>query len=367
VVVRAAAVDPFTPLGEPGRRPVLDLIIENPWVVRSAFVLGGVVLGLATEWLLFRWLHVLAERTQSTWDDLAVRAFRRMPVVWWTAAGVWGAIVSQGATPEVRRVVTQALVVVLIASFTLVAARLASGSVDRYAAASGARVPSTTLVNNLVALLIGIIGLFLILQNLDIEITPLLTALGVGGLAVALALQDTLGNLFAGISVILSGQVRPADYVQLATGEEGFVTDVKARNTTIRTFPFQNLVVVPNSVLASTIVTNYSLPEKSLSITVPVGVSYDSDLERVEQVSIEVGSGVLTEIEGHPPTRVPQVRYRAFGSSSIDFDVILAAGAFTDQFLIRHEFIKALHRRFNDEGIEIPFPIRTVHLKQPEA
>ncbi len=92
-------------------------------------------------------------------------------------------------------------------------------------------------MNSLVKLLIFILGLFLILQNLDIGITPLLTAFGIGGLAVALALQDTLSNLFAGIAIILGRQIRPNDYLQLSGGEEGFVVDVKAPNTTIRTFP----------------------------------------------------------------------------------------------------------------------------------
>ena len=260
-----------------------------------------------------------------------------------------------------RRSPLLALVVVLvIGSLTLVLVRFASGSVDRMAARSGTGLPSTTLVNNLVKLLIGTLGLFLILQNLGIEITPLITALGIGGLAVALALQDTLSNLFAGVTIILTGQIRPTDYIRLEDGPQGFVTDVKARNTTIRTFPNENLVVVPNSVLASTIVTNYNLPRKKLWITVPVGVAYDCDLAEVERISIEVGDQTLAQVQDGTASEPTQVRYRAFGDSSIDFDVLLSVTAFTNQFLVRHEFIKRLHSRFREEGIEIPFPIRTI-------
>ncbi len=345
---------------------MFDFLTETPWLSQLLLVLGGVVLGLFTERFLVRALHTLAKRTQSTWDDLLIGAVRGMPLIWWTTAGVWAAVVRGGLSLTARQWVTSATIVVVVGSLTLVAMRLGSGLIDRYAARSTARIPSTTLVNNLVKLVIAVVGLLLLLQNLGIEVTPLLTATTIGGLAVALALQDTLSNLFAGVSIILSGQVRTGDYILIASGEEGFVTDVKARNTTIRTFPARNLVVVPNGVLASSIVTNYSLPQMSLWIDVPVGVSYESDLQEVERVAIEVGEQALEAVEGAPAQTAPMVRYREFGDSSINFDVLLTAGKFADQFLIRHEYIKRLHARFNAEGIEIPFPIRTVHLRGAE-
>ena len=200
---------------------------------------------MLVELILVRTLHTLAKRTKSTWGDLLVEGLRRMPIIWGTAAGLWGALLVRDVDPYVRVILGKVLTVIIIASLTLVAMRWASGAVDQFTSRGGARLASTTLVNNLVKMVIFIIGLFLILQNLSIQITPLITALGIGGLAVALALQDTLGNLFAGISIILSRQVRPNDYLKLSSGEEGFVTDVKARHTTIRTFPSRNLVVIP--------------------------------------------------------------------------------------------------------------------------
>jgi len=345
---------------------MIDFFTDTPWVIQAGFILGGFVLGMLTELILVRTLRTLAKRTKSTWDDLLIEGLHLMPTVWGTAAGLWGAMFVRDVDPYVRLILGKVLTVVIIASLTLVAMRWASGAVDQFTSRGGARLTSTTLVNNLVKLLIFILGLFLILQNLSIEITPLITALGIGGLAVALALQDTLGNLFAGISIILSRQVRPNDYLKLSGGEEGFVTDVKARHTTIRTFPSRNLVVIPNSVLASSIVTNFSLPVTSLWITVRVGVSYDSELEEVERVAVEVAEQTLEDITGKAPGELPLVRYRGFGDSSIDFDVLLPANKFTDQFLIRHEFVKRLHTRFNEEGIVIPFPIRTLVMSKDE-
>lgn len=340
---------------------MIDFLTNTPWIQQVGLIGGGFLIGILTQWLLARTFHVIAKRTASTWDDLLMHAIGRMPVVWWTAAGVWAALLVRGVEPNTYRIVTQGIVVAIIASVTMVASRLAAGSVDRYAARS-TTLPSTSLVTNLVKLLIGTLGLFLVLQNLNIEITPLITALGIGGLAVALALQDTLSNLFAGIAIILSGQLRPGDYVRMTEGDEGFVEDVKARNTTVRTFPFENLVVIPNSVLASSIVTNFNLPQKSLWINVPVGVSYDSDLQQVEQVAIEVGVHTLEAVESGHKHASPIIRYQEFGDSSINFDVLLFVSEFKNQAVIRHEFIKNLHARFNKEEIEIPFPIRTVHL-----
>jgi small-conductance mechanosensitive channel len=345
---------------------MMEFLTQTPWVQQVGFVVGGLLLGILTERFLVGTFRAIARRTQSTWDDLLINALRWMPLVWWTAGGVWAAMRIRGFDPAVQAHINQAVGVVIIGSFTLIAMRLASGAIERVSARNQAGLPSTSLVTHLVTLVIGTIGLFLILQNLNIEITPLITALGIGGLAVALALQDTLGNLFAGVSIIVAGQIRTNDYVRLASGEAGFITDVKARNSTIRTFPHNNLVVVPNAVLASNIVTNYSLPERNLWIQVPVGVAYDSDLEHVERVTIEVSRQTLEAVEGSLPETEPMVRYREFGDSSINFDVLLPVSRFRKQFVIQHDFIKRLHARFNQEGIEIPFPIRTVYMHEPE-
>ena len=203
------------------------------------------------------------------------------------------------------------------------------------------------------------VGLLVLLQSFGLSITPLLTALGVGGLAVALALQDTLTNLFAGIHLLASKKIQPGDYIKMSSGEEGYVVDVNWRNTAVRALP-DNMILIPNAKLSSEIVVNYHRPFPQMSVLVQVGVSYDSDLEQVERVTTEVATEVMTHTEGGVPEHSPFIRFHTFGDSSIDFSVILRAKEFTDQYLITHEFVKRLHRRYRAEGIEIPFPIRTV-------
>ncbi|NQT94813.1 MAG: mechanosensitive ion channel family protein, partial [Candidatus Omnitrophica bacterium] len=141
---------------------------------------------------------------------------------------------------------------------------------------------------------------------------------------------------------------------------EGYVTQIGWRSVKIRMLP-NNTVVIPNSKLVNSVLTNYYYPEKELAVLVQVGVHYNSDLEHVERVTIEVGKEVLKTIKGGVPEFKPFIRYHTFNDFSIDFTVILRAKEFVDNYMIKHEFIKALHKRYKEEGIEIPFPIRTVY------
>jgi len=201
------------------------------------------------------------------------------------------------------------------------------------------------------------------MNQLGVSIAPILTALGVGGLAVALALQDTLGNLFAGIHIILSRQVHVGDYIKLDTGAEGTVADINWRNTTIRA-QANNLVVIPNSKLASAIVTNFQMPEPEQSLVIPVGVAYGSDLAKVEQVTIEVARDVQRSVEGAIPEFEPFIRYHTLGESAVQLSTILRIRSFDAQFIVKHEFIRRLHDRYRAEGIEIPFPQRVVRIER---
>jgi small-conductance mechanosensitive channel len=343
----------------------INEVLQSPWVHRAVFVLGGVALGYLMERLVVTRLYKLTRGTRFTWDDLLVESIRWLPTVWLSAAGVYLASTLGDEPAWVVPIVSNVLTVTLIGSVAVGGMRLAKGVVESVSAASQGSVGSPSLVVNLAQGAVAVLGLFIILQNLGIDITPLITALGIGGLAVALALQDTLGNLFAGVQIILSRQVRPRDYVQLSSGEEGWVTDVRARNTTIQTFPDGNLVSVPNSLLASASVKNYNLPRPALWVTVGVGISYDSDLEHVERVALDVARGVLNELEGGVPGEDPVFLFNAFADSSINFEVRMMVRDFRSQGPIRHEFIKRLHRKFGDEGIEIPFPIRTLMMNRP--
>ncbi len=332
-------------------------------LIPVGIVIGGVLLGLIVQKVVLSRLIKITARTKWAGDEIIIQSLKGVIILWFLIASAHIALPYIPLTPHTLMVLQKLLLALLIFSITLVIAKIASGFVQMYAARSKGAFPSTSIFVNVTKVIIIIIGFLVILQTLGISITPIITALGVGGLAVALALQDTLSNLFAGIHVIAAGKVRPGDYVKLDTGEEGYVTDITWRNTTIRALP-NNTIVVPNAKLAGAILTNFSLPESEMSVLVQVGVSYDSDLKKVERVTIEVAREILKSVQGGVAAFEPFIRYHTFADFSINFTVILRAKEYVDQYLLKHEFVKRLHERYLQEGIEIPFPIRTVFMKK---
>jgi len=227
-------------------------------------------------------------------------------------------------------------------------------------------VTTTTLTRNITKVVVYVIGILLLLSNMGISITPLIGALGIGSLAVALALQDTLSNIFSGFYMVIGKYVRVGDFIKLDSGEEGYVVDIGWRATSIRMLP-NNIVLIPNNKLSQAKVINYYMPEKELAVLVQVGVHYESDLKHVEQVTIDVGKKGMKEVVGGVENFVPFIRYHTFDDFSINFTVILRAKEFVDNYLVKHEFIKRLHERYKKEGIVIPYPIRAVNYDQEKA
>ncbi len=335
-------------------------------LVLAGIALGAGLLGAFLLRMLLRWLGGHADRTRWGGDDVIVDALRGL--VPWIAitAGAASAGAALPLTRTARHHVNQTLTVLLIFMATVAAARFVAGLVRSVAQSRSGVAASASIFVNITRVLVMAIGFLVMLQTLGVSIAPLLTALGVGGLAVALALQDTLANLFAGIHILASKTVQPGDYIRLSSGEEGYVEDINWRQTTVRNLS-NNLVVVPNGELAKTNMTNFMRPERQLTILVQAGVGYDSDLEQVERVTGEVVAEVMAEVSGAVPDHEPAVRFHTFGDSRIGFTVILGVGEFSDQYRVKHEFIKRLHRRYREEGISIPAPTRQVALQQGGA
>ncbi|WP_233358778.1 mechanosensitive ion channel family protein [Thermomonospora amylolytica] len=329
-------------------------------LVGGVIVLAALVVGVALRMVLNR-LSKRAEDTRWAWDDLMIRLLRDLAVVLTVVAGLWAAALTVRFQPGVREVIASVLVAVIIMAVTLAAARLAAGVVGQIALARSGVSQSVTIFANITRAVVLVVGLLVLLQSMGVSITPMLTALGVGGLAVALALQDTLANLFAGVHILASKTVVPGDYVRLTSGEEGNIVDINWRKTTIKT-QSDNLVVVPNARFADAILTNFHGPGPEMSILIPAKVAYGSDLDHVEKVVVEVGREVMTEVDGGVPDYRPLVRFHTFGEHSIDFTVILRVRDYDAQFLVKHEFVKRLHARFRLEGIQIPLPTRTIVL-----
>ena len=335
-------------------------------IVPTCIVLGALTVGIITDRLIRRYINHHLAVDESTWKYVFIRSMHGVPIFFSFIIGLYWAIDAVEISPTLTKMLSYLLFTSNVITITRVLARTVDGVVTMYFERSNKDLPKTTLLNNILIGVIYVMGVLVILQYYGISIAPILTAAGVGGMAVALALQETLANIFAGLHLILSKQIRIGDYIRLGTGEEGRVTDIAWRFTTIVPVGASNTVVIPNKTIAGANITNFSLPTRSLNISVPVGVAYDSDLALVERVTIETAKEVLARVDNNPNAE-PLVRYTKFNDSSIDFAVILPSSQFDQQGLIIHDFIKALTDRYRIEGIDIPYPIRTVIQEQEDA
>jgi small-conductance mechanosensitive channel len=321
------------------------------------------VVGHVLNLFVARLMHVAA-KTPGEWDDIIVTEIKRRVPFWMLLVGVWYALRFWELAEQTQVLVVQALVVVAGLSVSWTVATIVSRLIRAFSSEGTSTVPVTGLTQNVARIVVMVLGSLIILNEVGIEVTPLLTVLGVGGLAVGLALQDPLSNLFSGLFISLSGQIRVGDFVELEDGRSGHIVDFDWRSTRLQLLQ-NNVVIVPNNRLAQAIVTNYDQPQQEMSVVMQVGVDYASDLEHVERVTKEVAGEVLRGVEGGVATFEPLVRFHTFADSSINFSVILRSKQFTDQFLLKHEFVKRLHARYDREGINIPFPIRTLAARDP--
>lgn len=340
-------------------------LLANPWIPSALILLVGILLGWVADRVIRVWLMSWAKTTPWKGDEIFLDSLKGIMWLWVGLAGLHLAAKVAPDTQHLRVITGRLAEVLFIASLTLALARVATSSFALYAARLQFK-GSATVVPLMVQIILFTIGGLVILQTEGVSIAPILTALGVGGLAVALALQDTLGNLFAGIHILMAGQIRPGDFVRLDAENEGWVMDIGWRNTSIRTMA-QNIIVVPNKRLGEAIVTNLTMPLQDMALRVAVGVAYESDLEHVEQTLLIIGKEVLVQTTGVNPEAEPVVRFVGFGDSSIEARLTVMVRDIEAFYFVRHVLVKAIHARFREAGITIAYPTRTVYMADAQA
>ena len=334
----------------------------NEWVIPTIAFLIWAALVLIVIPPLLRHLRKKAERTQHLLSEIVESALGIPLILFLLGVGFKFFLDAVSLPQKWMKYSDATLIILFVLSGYLFLDRLMMEALRRYSKRVDLIATSAGVIKTLYRIIILGFVFLIILDRLNITITPFLASLGIGGLVVALALQDTLANFFSGIYIFVDKPIRIGDYVMLESGQEGYVTQIGWRSTRIRMLP-NNIIIVPNTKLVGSQITNFYLPETEMAVLVQVGVSYQSDLERVERVTIEVAREVLQQVEGGVKEFEPFIRYHTFSDFSINFTVILRAKEYVHKYLITHEFIKRLHRRYQLEGIEIPFPIRTIYMK----
>ena len=249
----------------------------------ATLVMGSLALGL----VLNRIIHYWTKKLANAWGELAFSLLESLPVPLLLLSSIYAGLELLTLPRRFERIGSK-----LIFALTVMVVFYFPGKVlVLFLRRVGRRNPGMEQVTNpsilVIRALFAILATIIVLEHFGVSLTAVWTTLGVGSVAVALALQETLSNLFAGLYLLADRPVTPGDYIKLDSGQEGYVLRIGWRSTTLRT-QSNNIVFVPNSTLAKAVIINYSLPELRVSVSIPVHVSYGAVPSRVEKVLLDI-------------------------------------------------------------------------------
>jgi MscS family membrane protein len=341
---------------------MLSPYLENPWIQSLGIFILSLVLTVVARWTLRFVLLGLAHKTKTEVDDILIRAVKNVATYSIPVIGLMVALIPlalQTSIPE--RILFSFLVVVLMrGAISLL------DDMSKWLEKTWLSRTASTLDAGLLPLLrkaakatVAILGVLIILGKWEVQIAPLLGALGIGGLAIALALNSSLANVFAGIQLILDRSVNVGDKVQLESGDVGVVLDIGLRTTMMRTYD-NEVISLPNAQLANARIKNYTKPDATIRVSVNFAVAYGSDVAAVKRVVLDAISQ-LDDISQEPG---PQVLFLNMGDFSLDMCARVWVDNYGEQFARKLEMTELVYNTLNESGIEIPFPTRTVHMMQ---
>jgi small-conductance mechanosensitive channel len=342
------------------------------YLSRTVFDVLAVVVLLVLAFLggfaLNRLFHYYSSKFRHTWGELLFALFQSLPIPLLLLAALYTALEELALPRPWEHLGSKAILVLVISVFFYFPARVLTLFLRRVTQKQPALDRVTEPAAFLIPLLFALVAVIVILENLGVHLTAVWTTLGIGSVAVALALQDTLGNFFAGLYILADRPIRPDDYIRLDSGPEGYVVRIGWRSALLRT-PQNSVIVVPNSTLAKAVITNFSRPEERLVATLQVGVAYGSDARRVEALLVEIARDTAKEgYDGLLPFPEPLARLvPGFGPSTLDFTLVFQVRSLADRDAVQSELRKRILERFAREKIEMPYPTQAVVLEKQES
>ena len=343
--------------------------LNDPWLLLVGGTLICAIVLFTLRYLVFWLLKKWTKKTNFVFDTLLVNSLST-PITLCTLMVliiIFGHLLdATGFMAQQPLPISATSKAIFIVALVLFFDHFSFGTIDYYSKKSSMIFNSRSIIKGLLRCTILCIGSLILLGTLGISITPIIASLGITSLAVALALQPTLENFFSGVQLVIDKPIRVGDFIELESKEQGFVEKIGWRSTWVKMLP-NNMIIIPNSQLSKSRIINYYYPEKELSVPVEVSVHYKSDLEHVEKITLEVAREVLISHEWGVNNYDTFVVYHTFDQSSINFTVMLRAKEYFNRFWVKSAFIKALHKRFNQEGIVIPFPITALNTSQESS
>ena len=341
---------------------LLGPYLEEPWIQSLGIFILSLVLTVVARLSLRLVLLGLAQRTKTELDDVLIRAVKKAATYTIPVIGLMLALTPLALqTPVPERILFSLLALLLVrGAISLV------DDMSRWLEETWRERTASTLDEGLLPLLrkaakasVAVLGVLIVLGKWGVQIGPLVGALGIGGLAVALALNSSLSNIFSGIQLILDRSVNVGDKVQLESGEVGVVLDIGLRTTLMRTYD-NEVISLPNSQLANARIKNFTRPDATIRVSVNFAVAYGSDVAEVKRVV----SDAISQLDDILQEPGPQVLFLNMGDFSLDMCARVWVDDYGKQFARQLEMTERIYDCLNERGIEIPFPTRTVYMRQ---
>lgn len=344
--------------------PLWQSLESNPWLLAAAVIVTGIVIAKLAQWLFRSSLGKLASKTKGDFDDqlLKVLAKGLYSLIFYLSLllAIEALQFASGIDTFLKRFVVTLLIISLmvkVLKITRLTLEAFSHNKKRFKFIEERTIPILDITTKI--LIVGA-GLYILILSWGINPTAWLASAGIVGIAVGFAAKDTLANLFSGFFIVADSPYKLGDYIILDTGERGRVTHVGIRSTRLLTRDDVE-VTIPNSVMGNAKIVNESGgPWEKTRIRINVGVSYDSDLEQVHDVLMEMAED-NADLCSSPE---PRVRFRSFGGSSIDLQFMAWIERPEQKGLISHRLIMKIHKLFNEKGIEIPYSKQDLYVKE---
>jgi small-conductance mechanosensitive channel len=337
--------------------------LGNPvssWLLAAALFFGSLIVVWIVLQIVDRYWHRVAEESETHLDDLAVATLAKTKLYFILLVAAWGAIQVLWVPPWIYPIVRNLAVVALVLQAGLwagtllhewigVVKRRKAGEEETVTWLSGAEWAGKLVIWSL-ALLVG-------LENLGVDVTGLATGMGIGGIAVALAAQSILGDLFASMSIYLDRPFVIGDFLAV-DGHFGTVERIGMKSTRLQSLSGEQLVFGNSDLLGSRIRNFGRMKERRASFN--IGVTYDTPAAKLERIP----QMIREAIESHPNTRFDRSHFKGFGDSALEVETVyyMLVPTYADYMDTQQAVNLTLMERFEDEGIDFAFPTRTVHV-----
>ena len=350
---------------------LMDLLLRYEGMITNIYIRAFITLVLffilskLVVYISERIFLRLAKKTETLIDDLIVERTNRPISFLLLVIGTLIAIQQLGLKSNIEQVMEKILTSIIIISIGYILIKVVNIFIEEWGRTWVNKTKSKQ-DDNLVRIfhkffnISGVIIIFLyILSNWGIQIGPMVASLGIAGLAIAFALQSTLGNIFGGVSMIIDKSVRVGDVIQINNELSGVVVDVGLRSTKIRTWD-NEILIYPNGQLSNTLIHNVALPDPQVRVVIPFGVAYGSKIEKVKKLILSE----LHKIEKIKTDPEPKVRFLSMGDSSLTFKAYIWVDDFSHRIMVKEEATTRIYNALNKAKINIPFPQMDVHIKE---